>query len=80
MRIAVRVWWLAISAEGNLRCHIFTKFLTNTSLLSHNFNKFDRDEDCIVLHFMRLNYAEGFVCVEDLLVFLIDSIIDFDGI
>ena len=29
---------------------------------------------------MRLNYAEGFVCVEDLLVFLFDSIIDFDGI
>jgi hypothetical protein len=72
MRIAVRVWWLAISAEGNSRCHIFIKFLTN--------NKFDMDKDCIVLHFMRLNYAEGFVCVEDLLVFLVDSIIDFDGI
>jgi hypothetical protein len=72
MRIAVRVWWLAISAEGNSRGHIFIKFLTN--------NKFDRDEDCIGLHFMRLNYAEGFVCVEDLLVFLVDSIIYFDGI
>ena len=72
MRIAVGVWWLAISSGGYSGCHIFIKFLTN--------NKFDRDEDCILPHFMRLNDAEGFVCVEDRLVFLVDSIIYFDGI